>query len=115
MTAEKRIDNAVREEKKLDLMEFMELVHDTANTLYGIDTEITVVKEKDGWVIKDDYNDWFADGVNIRDCYEHLYIHLLEELLKEELEEEAYLEEMETRNSFDKWYGNNNGVAYGRY
>ena len=40
MTAEKKLNTELKNGKKLDLGEFMDLVHDVANTLYGGDVGI---------------------------------------------------------------------------
>lgn len=86
--------------KLMKLEEFIDLVHDTANEFYGMDTEISIIKGKNGYTINDDYNGWFSDGVNIRDCYEHLYYHLLEEIEKEKIEE---VENIEFQKGWDSY------------
>lgn len=118
MTAEKRISEQIKEmkNKNLELGEFIELVHDLINDIYGYNVgDVSVKKGKNGWTLEFFYEDEFFDGYNVRDCYEQLYIFILEEQLREELENEAYLAEQETRASYDRWYNENNGVPYGRY
>lgn len=129
MTAtEKKIDEMVKGIEKMELEALIVLVHESYFFEYWQQADISLVNGMDKdtgaiyWEIADIENDITYRGSSVRECYEIMYQAILEHCYREQLKkerdqeaEQAYLEEMETHESFDKWYNSNNGVPYGRY
>lgn len=102
-----------KELKKMNYEDLENFVLDMADDLWGVGYAGLRYyrKNKNLWVLEVEEESFHTECSSKELCLLDFYEYILDEIS----EENERLAEAETRASYDRWFGQNNGVGYGKF